>query len=426
MSAQFQSHVRIEVGFNSLPRLCCFLPFFSFRYGAAFTRRSTCNCVPTPMVTVDTYWSYDDEPRPILGVPILTSKVISLEELCGTYACAWHEYHSSDYNDRVEDSMTLSLNANIEPGAPVLPRNVVGSLLLGEMEFTIKSLKFWVKDGIRACNRWVVDEFDYEHPFDEDDAEGCTISVLDAVDDNGFPLVDFAVNFGPYQDGFLSGQPIVSFLGKKVKDGEKPVGLTKSEWERFGTRLLRHESDGRAGSDRGEQIESDGCMTSCIGVDVRKALKSEHTTDHKKTDGTFMGAPTGIKRKAEDDLDLIPCDRRPPPPPHQSVHVNSNNINTHNGLTQKRAKIEAPVRPELDCACPVCHQGGKSSARARLFTPGGLIEHLMCSSAPGHNGYFIADRKTRAMLLGLPREQYLVELLKHVSQPQSSSVEQVA
>ena len=46
------------------------------------------------------------------------------------------------------------------------------------------------------------------------------------------------------------------------------------------------------------------------------------------------------------------------------------------GLAPKRAKIEAPVRPEPDCACPVCHQGGKSSARARLFTPGGLIEHL--------------------------------------------------
>ncbi|KAH7925685.1 hypothetical protein BV22DRAFT_416493 [Leucogyrophana mollusca] len=312
---------------------------------------------------------YDAEDRPMLRVPMLTSRKVTFEEICGTYRRVWDEYGQPGEYDECNDNdyMKLSINTDVKPDSGVLPKNIIGSLELGDASLTIKSLRSWDDTIPDPVNRWVAEDFDYDHP-DGEIADGCMITVLDVSDDDGVPLVDFAIDFGETDHSNIQ---IISFLGKKVKyEDEKGVCLTKSERERFEAHVICGQSDDKMECDDEESKDS---VMDVGGED--------------KASASSTSVKAGTKRKAEDDFEG-PV-RAPPRAPSSNNPVQPSALN-----------------PPRDCPCPICAQN---------FTSEGLVDHLTST----HKDCFAVDRPTRRRLLKLPRRQFMIEMRKYATKSQT-------
>ncbi|KAH7907051.1 hypothetical protein BJ138DRAFT_543257 [Hygrophoropsis aurantiaca] len=274
--------------------------------------------------------------RPMSGVPSLSSRNATLEEICGTYRRVWDEYNQPGVYDEDNDTdyMKLSVRANLRLGDPVFPKDIVGRLELGELTLTIKSLASWDGKATHVGNRWLVNDFDYDHPY-EGPAEGCMITILDVLDDNDSPLIDFAIDFGETDHW---NTEIVSFVGKKMKYAdEKGVVLTQAERKRLEQHL--HRDDDADGMDEGTD-----------GADAAGAKKSKTSVPDATAAGT--------KRKAENEPEGSV--RSPPCPPANTI--------PHHNLDRGQSG-----RP-----CPIC---------SKLFDQHALDDHLTL-----HGDRFTVDK----------------------------------
>ncbi|KAH7925681.1 hypothetical protein BV22DRAFT_416762 [Leucogyrophana mollusca] len=226
------------------------------------------------------YWDKECE-RVVIGAPVLRSRAVPLEEICGTYKCFWDGDPEGGGTDVGEGSMTLSVNAEHKSGSKVLPADVTGHVKLGCLTFTLGSLV------PASTNQWDVVDLDCVKDVDDggSEIESCNITVLDVNDDSGVPFLDFTCH---WEDTDCCSPATVSYIWRRQRlggDGFEAL-LTETEQERLGMHL--------------EEDEAEVVWKKQAKKEKKRAKKA------KDTENAATNA-VGSKRKAEEDAE----DREP-------------------------------------------------------------------------------------------------------------------
>ncbi|KAH7908244.1 hypothetical protein BJ138DRAFT_1103668 [Hygrophoropsis aurantiaca] len=229
------------------------------------------------------YW--DDEKGILTGAPVLESKVVPVEDICGTYQGIWDD-NEGMIPFPAEVEVTLSLRPGIKPGDKYLPKDVVGDMIIGEVNVTAAKLEELMPNHWKfmdlKCTR---DDFD-------DEIRDCLVSILGINDDAGVPFIEVAIDWSLRDD-------TITFIVKKIEDDKDEIkGLSQAEMERLGMHLNYCEAEKLWKEQYEERKQIKGAATKAENVVV-------HIKEESKTNPT-----TGTKVRVEPGSVKMELDRK--------------------------------------------------------------------------------------------------------------------